>query len=216
MGNCNFCLSNTDKDLRNIRGRYYKYKKKLEITIKKGTDLDDQIFIDFLKASIELKKIHHRGKVKIIQKDNTTIAWVQYNDLDMDTFQNYLVADAFLTAPQLSQFAEDPFKFMLPNTEPNNVYVYGMFESFESDVAPHIIKLYHHGANSITYFGWDFDRKKYMPIDALDAVFTLVKIVSEPALYRDFKQKIKENNNGLYDIESLAYLKSLKRLAAAI
>jgi hypothetical protein len=215
MGNCNFCLSNTDKDLRNVRSRYYKYKKKLEITIKKGTDLDDQIFLDFLKASIELKKINHKGRIKFVQKDNATIAWVQYNDLDMDTFQNYLVADAFLTTAQLSQFAEDPFKFMLPNTEPNNVYVYGMFDSFESDVAPYIIKLHHWGAQSITYFGWNSITNEYMPIDALDTVFMLIKMVSEPSLYRDFKQKIKENNNGLYDIESLAYIKSLKRLASA-
>lgn len=204
------------KNILTAKNKYFKCKKQLEAAVKKGRDVDQQIFLDFFRASLDLKAAYYQGRVEPIQKNGVIIAWVKYKDFDIDSFSNNYFADAFLTTAQLEEFAENPFKYIPRGTEPQNVYIYGMFESFESDVAPHIIKLYHHGANSITYFGWDFDRKKYTPIDAVDVIHTLVEMVSEPSLYKDFKQRIKDSNNGLYDIESLAYIKNLKRLAAAI
>lgn len=166
-----------------------------------------------MNSAIELRASSVKGKVTVTTNE-IPITWVKYKHINPEIFTETTFADAFLVFTQLKKFAQNPFKYIPEGVEPRNVYVFCLYEDLVKDIAPHVIKLHHHGAPTVVCFLWD--EGEYISIEAISAIYNLVEIVKEPSLYQDFKQNIREQNNGIYRIEDLAYIRSLKNLANAI
>ncbi len=192
--------------------QYRNNKEKFENLIKNQEFTPDS-FLDLIQSCIDVRALKVNGEVITIE-DDITVTWIKYKVFDAENYSESIFADAYFTIAQLDNFASDPFRYMAQDTQPCNIYLFALFEDFITEIAPYVIKLHHQGAPSITCFIWNGD--EYSPIDAVKTIYNLISVITEPSLYKDFKKSIRDNNNGLYDIHDLAYLKNLKNLAHAI
>lgn len=188
-----------------------KYKNavcNLERAVKKHQKDVSKLLRQVFELAIQVRIEHTGGKVKLVGN----YAWVVHKGFDSETYQESTLGDVYMYPGYLEEFTKNPFKYTPRGVYPDIVYVFGLHEDFLTDIAPHVITLFHQGATLVHYFGWN--SKKYESCEAVEYVLNLIDIVSEPGSYSEFKKVITQD--GTYNIKDLAYLRKIKNLAKAI